>query len=276
MSLEAQLLELCRRQLAQGRPAVLGLNGPVGSGKTTLSLRLQHRFAEVGLRLAVVSIDDAYLPWPERLEAMAGNPFGVTRVPPGSHAPAVLRECIMRWHGRADGVLHLPRFDKTLRQGEGDRCAEWRGQADALLVEGWLLGCQPLPEQQACTAMAALPELNAAERLWAMRCNQALQDYQPLWQQLDQLVQLWPRHWWLPKRWRFQAEAKQRRSGGGWLPGAALQGLVDASLKSLPPSLYQEPVLARADWVRVLDGRRRSVWEGSGAAALPHLQLAQP
>jgi len=201
MSLDQQLLEVCRQQLERGRPAVLGLNGPVGAGKTTLSGRLQQQFAQAGLSLAVVSIDDAYLPWSERLEAMAGNPYGVTRVPPGSHDPALLVDCIARWRSRGDGRLQLPRFDKTLRQGEGDRHTPWQGSADALLLEGWLLGCTPLAKEQAWSALAELPQLNDGERRWALRCNGALEPYVSLWSQLDQLVQLWPQSWHLPRRY---------------------------------------------------------------------------
>ena len=84
------LLAECRRQIAAGRRPLLGLNGPVGAGKTTLSRLLQQGCAEAGLQLAVASIDDAYWPWPERQRRLAGNPFGVSRVParPTSPPPA--------------------------------------------------------------------------------------------------------------------------------------------------------------------------------------------
>lgn len=236
---------------------MIGLNGPVGAGKTSLAQQLQRQFAATGLKLAVASIDDAYRPWPERCARLAGNPFGVHRVPPGSHDPERLLAAIASWRSArclADGSapLQLPRFDKTLRDGEGDPTTPWQGSAHALLLEGWLVGCRPL---------------QAAEGEWINRCNQALEDYQPLWRSLSQLMVLWPAHWGLPRRWRFQAEAKQRRGGGGWLSPQALDDLVRASLESLPPDLYQRPVLQRADWARVLDGRRRCLWEGSGAAA---------
>ena len=78
---------------------------------------------------------------------------------------------------------------------------------------------------------------------------------------------LWPLRWTQPLRWRLQAEASQRRGGGGWMPAAQLKQLVMASVHSLPPELFQRPVLAKAGWVRVLDGLRRSVWEGSPEAA---------
>jgi D-glycerate 3-kinase len=55
--------------------------------RSTLSRQLNRLAPELGLRLAVASIDDLYLPWEQRLQALAGNPFGVTRVPPAATTP---------------------------------------------------------------------------------------------------------------------------------------------------------------------------------------------
>ncbi|MFZ9228690.1 MAG: hypothetical protein ACO231_02785 [Prochlorococcaceae cyanobacterium] len=123
-------LERSCTSAAAARP-VLALTAPVGAGKSTLARQLQQLAAARGIRLAVASIDDAYRPWPERAQLLAGNPFGVNRVPPGSHEPALLVEAIADW--RQSGVLNLPRFDKTLRQGHGDRLAPVAQQADALV-----------------------------------------------------------------------------------------------------------------------------------------------
>lgn len=258
------LLERLRLLAADGRRPLLLLNAPVGAGKTTLSGMLRRLAPEQGLRLAVASIDDAYLPWQERLEAMAGNPFGVTRVPPGSHDPQLLCDLIDRW--RNGEPLELPRFDKTLRNGQGDRAAGVCLHADALLLEGWLLGCKPLGSALgAALARQEDQELSAAlglrplERAWLPRWDQALEAYQPLWARSDGLWLLRPQRWGLPRRWRFQAEARQRRRGGSSLSAAALDQLVRASLCSLPPQLYQDPLLQRAEVAALIDGRRRLV-----------------
>lgn len=271
------LLQDCRRMIKAGHRPVLGLNGPVGSGKSTLSRQLRQEFARAGLQLAVASIDDAYLPWAERRQRMAGNPFGVSRVPPGSHDPAALAEPIRCWReqpwsgdGRATAALDLPRFDKTLRDGEGDRTSNWHGQADAVLLEGWLLGCRPVPEQE-LLAWSAAAGLEAPAQAWLQRSNQALLAYLQLWGTIDQLVMLWPSSWNLPRRWRFQAEARQRRSGGGWLRPERLDQLVQATLQSLPAPLYQRPLLQRARWVRELDARRRCRWQGPGGELVNRL-----
>ncbi|MFZ9148403.1 MAG: hypothetical protein ACO28M_07615 [Vulcanococcus sp.] len=276
MSLEDQLLGFCQQQCRLGLKPVIGLNGPVGAGKSTLARQLQQRFEQGGLRLAVASIDDAYLPYPQRLERMAGNPFGVNRVPPGSHDPALLEQPIQRWRESQDNRLRLPRFDKTLREGQGDPTEPWSGVADALLLEGWLVGCRPIAQQALSDELqtSAFAFLSGAEVSWVLRCNQGLSAYEPLWQQLSTLVMLWPLTWQLPRRWRFQAEAQQRRRGGGWMAGSQLEALVQASLRSLPSSLYQKPRLPEAAWVRVLDARRRPVFEGSGVAVQRWLNQA--
>ncbi len=271
------LLQDCRRMIDAGHRPVLGLNGPVGSGKSTLSRQLRQDFARAGLQLAVASIDDAYLPWAERRQRMAGNPFGVSRVPPGSHDPAALAEPLLCWReqpwrgdGRATAALDLPRFDKTLRDGEGDRTPNWHGQSDAVLLEGWLLGCRPVPEQE-LLAWSAAAGLEAPAQAWLQRSNQALLAYLQLWGTIDQLVMLWPSSWNLPRRWRFQAEARQRRSGGGWLRPERLDQLVQATLQSLPAPLYQRPLLQQARWVRELDARRRCRWQGPGGELVKRL-----
>ena len=131
------------------RLPLIGLNGPVGAGKSTLGRQLEALAPRFGLRLMVASIDDLYLSWPERRERLAGNPFGVSRVPPGSHDLPLLLEALEQWRQR--GVLRLPRFDKTLAGGQGDR-AGWReGVCEALVLEGWLMGCRPVSE--ACLAI---------------------------------------------------------------------------------------------------------------------------
>ena len=275
------LLERLRLLASGGHRPVLMLNAPVGAGKTTLS-RLLSRLAPVlELRLAVASIDDGYLPWQRRRQALVGNPFGVTRVPPGSHDPALLCRLIDRW--RRGGRLLLPRFDKTLRQGEGDRAGWVGGPADALLLEGWLLGCEPLGAdlQTALAAMEGIDlppalQLRPEERAWLPRWDEALRAYQPLWRRCDGLWLLRPQCWAWPRRWRFQAEVAQRRRGGATLPGAALDELVRASLCSLPPHLYQDPLLQWADAAAVLDSRRRLISLAGPPAESPYGPTKSP
>ena len=270
MSFEATLITRLVSLVQQGQRPVVGLNGPVGAGKSTLARRVAQQAAAQGLRLAVASIDDAYLPYGPRLQAMAANPFGVDRVPPGSHEPGLLVEAIDQWRHGSAGKLRLPRFDKSLLQGCGDRCGYSQEAADGLLLEGWLIGCRPLGAGQIRAAKGAEPSLVGTpclgpdEWAWLPHWDRALEAYLPLWHQLNGLWLLWPMDWRLPRRWRFQAEAQQRRQGGGWLSGSRIDQLVRSSLCSLPPELYLKPLLAGADQVQLLDGRRRCLWQGPG------------
>lgn len=277
------LLAQIERCVQAGERPLFALQAPVGAGKSTLARRLAEAAAGRNLVLAVASIDDFYLPWRQRRQAMAGNPFAVSRVPPGSHDPQLLTAVVDAW--RAGAPLRLPRFDKTRHGGEGDRCGEQVLQADALLLEGWLLGYRPLGDRLGA-ALAALeqqgcwpaPPLTAQERDWLPRWDRALEAYLPAWDRCDQLWRLQPREWWLPRRWRFQAEARQRRQGGGALDPTALNRLVRASLCSLPVPLYGDtpvgcsldgsPASARVmGHSAVLDGRRRLVLADGAAAS---------
>ncbi len=245
-----QLLDL--RSHGGGRLPLLALNGPVGAGKSSLGRALEALAPALGLQLVVASIDDLYLPWPERQRRLAGNPFGVTRVPPGSHDLELLLECLERW--RKSGFLCLPRFDKTLAQGQGDRSGWRRQNCDALLLEGWLMGCRAYGPGPLETALKSVdlsrpgpgraPALTATELDWLPYWDRQLESYGPLWQACDGLWVLRPRSWSQPRRWRFQAEARQRRRGGGWLAPEALDPIVRATLCSLPPLLYQDPLAA--------------------------------
>jgi len=232
-------------QCSQGqRKPVLLLNGPVGAGKSTLGRQLVRLAPSHGLRLAVASIDDAYLPLPERFERLAGNPFGVTRVPPGSHDVDLLLDRIEAW--RSGRLLRLPRFDKTLVAGQGDRSGDVEESADALVLEGWLMGCRSLGQAGLASSLERLQDwnLSEAERSWLPRWDRNLESYASLWGISDGLWVLRPRDWTLPRRWRFQAEARQRRAGGAWLEPRELERLVRSSLNTLPPPLYQDPLVA--------------------------------
>jgi D-glycerate 3-kinase len=269
------LAELAR---SGGLRQVIALNGPVGAGKSTLAALLLERARGAGVRLAVASIDDFYLPWESRAQALAGNPFGVSRVPPGSHDINLALATLAAW--QEGEPLRLPRFDKSLRDGQGDRAGERiEAAADVLLLEGWLLGCRPVGQEQLTLLLQAtlktsaqangspaawLADLRPQERSWLMHWDRALEAYQPLWQACTQLWLLRPCSWKQPRRWRFQAEARQRRRGEAWLSAIELDRLVRSSLCSLPPAVYQDPLVNEARGLAILDGRRR--WAGGAVA----------
>ncbi len=322
------LLSRCQGAVGKGKRLLIGLNAPVGAGKSSLGAWLSALAPALGLRLSSLSIDDFYWPWQERISRMAGNPFGVDRVPPGSHDADLLAHQLASW--RQDGVLRWPRFDKRLRQGRGDR-SDWSAQqADVVLLEGWMIGCRAigpaaLAERLERLGGGAALGLTPEEQAWLPHWDTALLPYAPVWEQLDGLWVLRPLDWSWPRRWRFQAEARQRRLGGSIkgsategtetrssqvehnpgvsaaagcgdagisasafsgcsegarpegtaLHGAELERIVRASLCSLPPAMYQDPLVWWTDpgkeqiveAVGLLDSRRRFRWMGTGEEA---------
>jgi D-glycerate 3-kinase len=296
------LLTRCQREVAKGKRLLIGLNAPVGAGKSSLGAWLSALAPALGLSLSSLSIDDFYWPWQERISRMAGNPFGVDRVPPGSHDADLLARQLTRW--RQEGILRWPRFDKRLRQGRGDRSGWSAQQADVVLLEGWMIGCRAIGPAALAGRLERLGGgaalgLTPEEQAWLPHWDAALLPYAPVWAQLDGLWVLRPLDWSWPRRWRFQAEARQRRLGGSMggdagisasafrsstegpltaaiaLRGADLERIVRASLCSLPPALYQDPLVWCTDpgqeqvveAVGLLDSRRRFRWMGTGEQA---------
>lgn len=260
---------------------VVALTAPVGAGKSTLANQVQALAAAAGVSLAVASIDDAYRSWPERQQRLAGNPFGVTRVPPGSHDPALLLQAIQRW--QAGEGLHLPRFDKTRCGGQGDRAGFTAVAADALLLEGWLVGYEPVGATALASWLAGSAQdsavaapLSPQERAWLPHWDQELATYQDLWRHCDSFWVLQPSHWRWVQRWRLQAEARQRRHNGQALGAQAVVNLVRATLASLPPEVYQTRLLAKARAVALLGGRRQCLQVLSGAEGQTGVSLIGP
>ena len=132
------LLSQAESLLEMGGRPLLGLSALPGCGKTTLCDWLVQASSELGWSIAFLSIDDFYWPGPELDRRMAGNPWGVPRAIPGSHDLELMATALDQW--RETGVLNAPRFDKSLRQGRGDRSDWVRSTPDLVVLEGWFVG----------------------------------------------------------------------------------------------------------------------------------------
>ena len=166
---------------------------------------------QIRLSLASLSLDDLYWPQPQLQQYQRGLP--------GSHDLPLLKQVLadFRQHGKA----MAPCFVKGLAAGAGDRQGQRPLVGDLLLLEGWCVGARGVP---------------------------TLQPYQPLWQQLDGLLLLRPPSYGRVMRWRLQAEAKQRRQGGGALTAKQVAAMVLAFYGHLPAGkcfapLWQQPQL---------------------------------
>jgi D-glycerate 3-kinase len=199
---------------AAGRetPLVVGICGPQGSGKSTLTALVAWLLDARGLKTAVLSIDDLYLPRAERLGLAATvHPLLATRGVPGTHDPALglaVLDALAR-----PGTTALPRFDKA----QDDRAPEsdwpaFEGPADVVLLEGWCVGTRPQPEE------ALAPPVNALERdedpngAWRGFANAALAgSYAALFARLDRMVLMTAPDFAVVRQWRGEQEARLRQ-----------------------------------------------------------------
>jgi D-glycerate 3-kinase len=204
--------------LEAGTPHILGLSGAQGSGKSTAVTRLQER---LGDRLAVLSLDDFYLPLAERQHlADTVSPLLATRGVPGTHDIGWLTSTIERLRQSSpEDSASIPRFDKA----SDDRLppSEWAritGRPDLIVVEGWCIGALAAPD------FLSAPPLNEVERTDEnMACRRFQQaaltgPYLDLWRTFDAFMHLVPPSWETVAVWRKQQEIANLGLGSDPLP----------------------------------------------------------
>ncbi|CAN0404230.1 unnamed protein product, partial [Ectocarpus sp. 8 AP-2014] len=196
-------------------PVVVGINAPQGCGKTTIVSEMQRMLENAGHHCVVMSIDDFYLTGTEQ-DALAArfptNPLLQVRGNAGTHDLALalrtIRALTRGGDGTSDGdsrnlrpsppssaeypaaqeCIRVPRYDKSARGGKGDRApeGEWSVVStppDVLLLEGWMLGFEALPDDSPLLLSAAEADDGARDGLGAV--NTFLEDYQSLHDEVD-------------------------------------------------------------------------------------------
>jgi D-glycerate 3-kinase len=229
--LEAAVLAFCRAQLTRQsrRPVMIGIQGPQGSGKTTLARALLDALPAQGLSGTTVSIDDFYWTRAGQLEVAAahpGNAYLEHRGYPGTHDIDLGEQVLSDCRGDAASgprVVTLPVYDKSAHGGRGDRAPAGRWRAvpmpvDLVFVEGWMLGFTPVPP-------GALrdPDLAAP--------NHALAAYERWYRQIDAWVILRALDPNYVLRWRVEAEELTKASGQ---PGLSRADIEDYVRRFLP------------------------------------------
>jgi D-glycerate 3-kinase len=200
-------------QVRRGR--IVGICGSQGSGKSTGAGVLRLLLEEVGLRVAVLSIDDLYLPKEARAQlAQDVHPLLATRGPPGTHDVA-LGERVL------DALLTpqctaIPRFDKS-RDTRTDPSLwdQFQGPADVVLFEGWCVGARPEPEEALAEPINDLEKTSDADGTWRRYVNGALAGpYQYLFGRIECLILLKAPSFEVVAGWRKEQEAKLRARVG--------------------------------------------------------------
>ena len=232
------LLTALEKHHQSGERRLIGLSGLPGCGKSTLASWLAQASLQMKLPVAVVSLDDFYWPGEELDRAMAGNPWQVPRALPGSHDLDLLESSLERWQG--NGELRMPRFEKSLRGGRGDRSGWSQQSAEVVLLEGWFLGATPGKATTQSNEDIEGLDLTATERQWQTRAMAQLERYQPIWERLDVLWHLRAPTPSASRRWKEEQEEAMKRRTGIRLPGEALQGFVRMIEAAFPEAALQD------------------------------------
>ncbi len=255
------------REQAPGRPLAVGICGPQGSGKSTLTALLGRLLEARGLKTAVLSIDDLYLPRAERLTlADTVHPLLATRGVPGTHDPA-LGVAVLDALAES-GPVPLPRFDKARDDRAPER--DWpvfEGPADVVLLEGWCVGARPQPAAALAAPVNALERDEDPHGVWRGFANAALAgSYAELFGRLDRLVLMLAPDFGVVRRWRGEQEdrlrerlAAQGRDASLAMDDAALDRFV-AHYQRLTDWIAED-LPAVADVVLRLDEERRPTSE---------------
>ncbi len=246
------------QQTHQG-PWIQGILGGQGTGKSTLAEALVHILAEFGIRAHTLSIDDLYSRFAEREILRQSQPALRWRGPPGTHDLALGCHTLDVFRqGPATAPLALPRFDKSLHQGEGDRIAPREVTCgEVLFFEGWCVGLEPIDDAR-FEQPQQLPALlqDPARLSFARAMNQALKNYLPLWQRLHGLWILAAEDYRYSKMWRLEAEHRMKAQGKSGMSDADINDFVDYFWSALHPELHLQAALEdpqRAELILHLD-----------------------
>jgi D-glycerate 3-kinase len=260
------------RRQAVDRPWVQGILGGQGTGKTTLGAILVLILQVCGYKTISLSLDDFYKTYDERLRLRERDPRLLWRGPPGTHDLELgLQTLDALRQLTPEQPIALPRFDKSLHDGAGDRIAPTLvSGADIILFEGWFVGVRPV--DPAIFEQAIAPITTATDRAFARDMNTKLSDYLPLWQRLDSLIVLHPVDYRLGKQWRKQAEQQMRASGKPGMSDAEIDAFVEYFWKALHPELLIKPLVVKPGWADLVidiqeDHTAGAAYRGGGTNA---------
>ena len=242
------------------RAHVIGVSGPQGGGKSTLTARLVTAMGSAGLRAATVSIDDFYLTHAEQRDLAARHPGDRClehRGYPGTHDVALGDRVLGALASQRTGSVAVPSYDKSAHGGRGDRAsAEVLVEAplDVVLVEGWMLGFRALPRDECPLPLRASNDHLPAYERWHAR--------------LDAFVHLVAGDPAWIVDYRVDAERARRAAGQPALSDDEARDYIERFLpayEAYVPPLVAAPPCAR--WLRVTIGPDRGIVSivGSGS-----------
>ncbi len=240
--------QLAREREQLDRTLIQGILGGQGTGKTTLAAVVRNILAHLGFTSIAISIDDLYKTYEARQQLQQEDPRLIWRGPPGTHDVELGIEILDQFlePNRVESIL-VPRFDKSLMNGAGDRTKpESTPAVDIVLFEGWFIGTRPV--ETSIFENLLYPIKTEEDRLFARDNNERLKTYLPLWSKLDNLIVLYPVDYRLSQQWRKEAEQKMIATGKSGMSDREIEQFVEYFWKSLHPELFIQPLVTNPAW----------------------------
>jgi len=216
---------------------IIGISALPGTGKTTLGKWLEAISLKLQFKVVVISIDDFYLPSDEMKFAIKNNPWNVSRGFPGSHSVKLMHERLLSW--KMSGELNVPVFDKSLRNGLGDR-SNWRSdKPDLLILEGWFLGVKPLSIDPNYQDIKSL-KLSSKETLYRSKIQKNLNEYLDIWSLIDNIWHLKPTKFENMNMWKSNQEKEMLLEKGNALQDKNLSNFLRMLNVSIPHKSFDD------------------------------------
>ncbi len=216
-------------------PIILGFSGLPGSGKSSLGFWIDSVARELGIEIKVISLDDFYLPGNEMDIAMKGNPWNVPRGFPGSHSLGLLNQTLEVF--LKTGILNYPTFDKSLRNGKGDRSGWCEIETKVLILEGWFIGCKPVSDLVRIDNLSEDKfnlNLSQVEKDYRIFIQESLIKYSKIWRMFDKIWHLKSTDFNNTILWKKQQEEEMIKSKGSGLKGDNLNDFIRMIQASIP------------------------------------------
>jgi len=187
-----------------------------------------------------ISLDDLYKTYRDRQELLKSDSRLIWRGPPATHDVSLGLDVLMALKNR-DYPVSIPRFDKSLYHGRGDRISgEVINEADIIIFEGWFVGVKPVNRD--LFNQPPHPIITECDRIFAIDCNERLKEYLSLWEMLDYLMILNPEDYRYSLKWRQEAERKMIAEGKTGMSDKEIEEFVNYFWKALHPEIFIKPL----------------------------------
>ena len=144
-------------------------------------------------------------------------------------------EKLLNW--KRNGDLNVPVFDKSLRNGFGDR-SHWRlDNPDLLILEGWFLGVEPLSVADNDKHINS-EELSSNEVFYRLKIQNNLNQYLDVWSLIDNIWHLKPLKFEYVNIWKSNQENEMLLMRGNALQNENLSNFLRMLNVSIPHECF--------------------------------------